>query len=102
VTDGVCEQTIEGQKNIPPRLLFPLQNGRLISSSYHNTGHDQKKGGDSSEHDSTIRVWNLVDGQCELTLAGHVQRVHGLVELRDGRIASASDDYTMRIWNIKG
>ena len=44
-------------------------------------------------------MWDAGTGECVRTLKGHTRNVNALVELRDGRLASASDDNTVRVWD---
>ena len=71
--------------------MIQLKNGYLVSG-----------GGEmSSKKDSTIIIWkpNDLDGfYYSQTLTGHKTDINGLIELKDGRIASSSKDRTIRIW----
>jgi len=44
-------------------------------------------------------VWRPSTGVCEAVLEGHTRAVHALAALPDGRLASASEDYTVRMWS---
>ena len=46
-----------------------------------------------------LRASLRAPGPLQLTLLGHVSEVNALVELRDGRLASASEDNTVRVWD---
>jgi len=48
--------------------------------------------------DSTVRVWNLLTGQCQYTLTGHTSLV-GLLGLSPSYLVSAAADSTLRIWD---
>ena len=48
--------------------------------------------------DGTVRVWNLRNGQCQHTLAGHTSLV-GLLGLSPSYLVSAAADSTLRIWD---
>ncbi len=48
--------------------------------------------------DSTVRVWNLEDGQCIRVLAGHTSLV-GLLSTSPNSLVSAAADATLKIWN---
>ena len=37
-----------------------------------------------------------------LTLTGHTSGIFGMIQLQDGRLCSASNDYNLRIWNLNG
>jgi WD40 repeat protein len=46
-----------------------------------------------------IRLWNVTSGQQVRKLYGHEFPSKALVVLRDGRLASGSEDETIRIWD---
>lgn len=48
--------------------------------------------------DSTVRVWNLLTGECQYTLTGHTSLV-GLLGLSPSYLVSAAADSTLRIWD---
>jgi F-box and WD-40 domain protein CDC4 len=48
--------------------------------------------------DHTVRVWNLLTGQCAHTLIGHTSLV-GLLGLSPSSLVSAAADSTLRIWD---
>lgn len=55
----------------------------------------------TSGGDGLVRRWNLKTGTPTLTLRGHGGMVRGLALLRAGNsLASASDDETLRLWNL--
>jgi WD40 repeat protein len=72
-----------------------------------------------SASDRTLRVWNVVTGECERVLEGHgrvsaflsvrscnstrllLQLVTSVCTFPDGsRVVSGSDDQTLRSWNV--
>lgn len=69
-----------------------LRDGRLVSAS----------------RDMKVKIWDLThckrssfwsyDDYCEQTLLGHRSSVCQVVQLRDRRIVSASDDNTLKVW----
>lgn len=69
-----------------------LRGGRLVSAS----------------RDMKVKIWDLArckrssfwshDDYCEQTLLGHRSSVCQVVQLRDRRIVSASDDNTLKVW----
>ena len=73
------------------RCMIQLRNGYLISG-----------GGEmSNKKDNNIIIWkpNDLDGfYFSQKLIGHKSDINGLIELKDGRIASSSKDRTIRIW----
>ncbi|MCB0123789.1 MAG: DUF4062 domain-containing protein, partial [Caldilineaceae bacterium] len=55
----------------------------------------------SASRDSTVKIWNLMSGECDATLSGHTLPVNGVAITPDGqRIISASADGTLKIWDI--
>jgi F-box and WD-40 domain protein CDC4 len=52
----------------------------------------------SGSMDGTVRVWNLLNGQCQHTLTGHTSLV-GLLGLSPSHLVSAAADSTLRIWD---
>ncbi|CCL99622.1 uncharacterized protein FIBRA_01641 [Fibroporia radiculosa] len=52
----------------------------------------------SGSMDCTVRVWDLLRGQCKYTLTGHTSVV-GLLRVSPSYLVSASADATLRVWN---
>ena len=73
--------TLEGHSDV--WCLVQLADGRVVSGS----------------GDSTLKVWNVTTGVCEMTLKEHSDYVDCLVQLADGRVVSGSDDRTLKVWN---
>ncbi len=55
----------------------------------------------SASHDSTIKIWDWVEGKCLVTLQGHELPVLCLSKLDGYRLASGSDDCNIKVWNYK-
>ncbi|MFB2894540.1 NB-ARC domain-containing protein [Aerosakkonemataceae cyanobacterium BLCC-F50] len=54
----------------------------------------------SGSSDHTIKLWDLLTGQCLQTLRGHTSRVWSVVFNPDGKmLASGSDDRTIKLWD---
>ena len=52
--------------------------------------------------DETIRIWDVQTGECIQTLRDHTHWFNCVTWSSDGKyLASASDDNTVRIWNLK-
>ena len=49
--------------------------------------------------DRQVRLWNAADGALRVALAGHTNRVYATVFTPDGKLASASHDGTIRLWD---
>lgn len=122
-----CIKTLRGHSNCVVRMI-KLRNGHLASAcSSHeikiwnlstfaclstiSTGHSQQilrliqlKGGQqvvSSSCDSDVKIWDLSTGECVAEITDHTDWVRDMVQLRNGNLATASDDKTIRIWDIK-
>ena len=56
----------------------------------------------SEENDNEISLWDIATGQCNTTLCGHTKAINDIAFSPNGIIfATASDDKTARIWNLK-
>lgn len=56
----------------------------------------------SGSVDHSIKIYDLKRGQCTQKLNGHLSEVNCLKLLDDGRLASGSNDNTIKIWNREG
>ena len=55
----------------------------------------------SGSRDKTIKIWEVRNGRCVLTLVGHDNWVNDLVFHPNGRfLLSVSDDKSIRIWDL--
>lgn len=55
----------------------------------------------SASRDKTIKIWNISNGSCILTLNGHDNWVRGLAFHHSGKyLYSCSDDKTLRVWDL--
>ncbi|KAF7363957.1 WD40 repeat-like protein [Mycena sanguinolenta] len=56
----------------------------------------------SGSYDCTVRVWDLVTGECKWILVGHTQKVYSVVlDPPRHQACSGSMDGTVRIWDLK-
>ena len=67
------------------RSVIALSDGRLVSCS----------------DDKTLRLWNVMTGDCERVFKGHKGIVYAVISISNDRIVSCSGDKTLRIWNIR-
>ena len=56
----------------------------------------------SCSYDKTIKIFNLQNYQCDLTLQGHSYVVSYISLLSNGCLISGSWDYSIKIWEING
>ena len=55
----------------------------------------------SASNDGTLKVWNLVNGECLHTLEGHIRELNAVAVTPDGRqCVSASNDGTLKVWDL--
>ena len=56
----------------------------------------------SASHDQTLKVWNALTGEEQLTLGGHTDTVRGCAISPAGDfIVSASYDQTLKVWDAR-
>jgi WD40 repeat protein len=100
-SDG-CLRTLQGQRFAS---LCDLGNGLLASASIPKAWHPISINSISSSSaptaTATARVWSVKTGDCLLPLEGHTDDITSMCALGDGRLASASKDTTVRVWNAE-
>jgi WD40 repeat protein len=73
---------------------------RLIDSRYTRDVIQLLDGRIASTSDSIyIKIWNVNNGACDLTLKGHSLAIYSLACCADGRIVSGGNDSTIRVWD---
>ena len=80
---------LKGHERIVSHVAWSSDGSRLASASV----------------DHTVRVWDMRDKQrsmSPLVLWGHTHHVEHVDWSRDGRLATASRDCTVRVWNVNG
>ena len=65
--------------------LTPLRGGVIVAMGLNSGG---------------VALWDLRASRKVSLLRGHLNRVYGVAQLPDGRLASSSDDRTVRIWDV--
>jgi WD40 repeat protein len=83
---GQCRKQFNGATNLVWSVAFN-PNGQYLASG---------------SEDRTIRVWNLVTGECVQTLSEHSRRIWSVayspIANPEHLIASSSDDHTIKLW----
>ena len=57
----------------------------------------------SASYDATIIVWSDAanSSNVKFTLDGHTDAINAIAVLHDGNLVSGSNDFTLRLWNMK-
>ncbi|KAK0196586.1 WD40 repeat-like protein [Armillaria mellea] len=56
----------------------------------------------SGSYDCSVRIWDIVTGQCKFVLTGHTQKVYSVVlDPTRNQACSGSMDGTVRVWNLQ-
>ncbi len=124
----IAAQGVRDQGNVDVALALALASNQLPASSvqtqftlseltYEGTRHVFEGHTDSvravafspdgqtalsGSWDSTLRLWNIVDGQVVQTFTGHEGRVNSVAFSPDGLTAlSGSQDRTLRLWDVR-
>jgi WD40 repeat protein len=50
--------------------------------------------------EDSIQIWNITPGICLAKLIGHTETIRSLIKLKDGKLASASSDKTIKLWVV--
>ena len=78
--------TLRATKQTEPLAIDP--DGRYVISPY---GYDK----------ATLAIFDLVSGVFQRTLQGHQGDINAIDFLSAGRLISASDDHTLRVWDLE-
>ncbi|EMD38149.1 hypothetical protein CERSUDRAFT_82388 [Gelatoporia subvermispora B] len=55
----------------------------------------------SGSYDCTVRIWDIITGECKWVLVGHTQKVYSVVlDITRNIACSGSMDGTVKIWNL--
>ncbi|KAL0956913.1 hypothetical protein HGRIS_003017 [Hohenbuehelia grisea] len=55
----------------------------------------------SGSYDTTVRVWDIVTGDCKWVFAGHTQKVYSIaLDFPRAQVYSAGMDGTVRVWDL--
>ena len=88
-----------------------MKNALKVKMEENKKGNEEeRKGGGQELHqeylasgsrDKTIKIWEVRNGRCVLTLVGHDNWVNDLVFHPSGKfLLSVSDDKSIRIWDL--
>ncbi|KAF9527920.1 cell division control protein 4 [Crepidotus variabilis] len=93
--------------------IQPIEELDPTTNPYHHkhlTGHNQTVRAlvvngitaISGSYDCTVRVWDIITGQCTWVLVGHLQKVYSLAfDAVHNRVFSGSMDSSIRIWDLQ-
>jgi WD40 repeat protein len=95
VRDGVCIKTLTGHEHevfsvafhpIPPSPPLLRGVGGILASA---------------SGDKAIKLWDIHEGKCLITLTGHTDWVRCVAFSADGQtLASSSADHTIKLWDV--
>ena len=85
-------------RKVRAQLLYPYCEVLIRTIVYSVVLDVTRNQACSGSMDSTVRIWNLNNGQCIHTLSGHTSLV-GLLGLSSSYLVSAAADSTLRIWD---
>jgi len=55
----------------------------------------------SASYDHTVRIWDIVAGQCLFVLTGHTGKVYSvIIDAGRDQVYSGSMDHTVRVWDL--
>lgn len=56
----------------------------------------------SSSKDSTVKIWNVITGNCETTISGHSDSIECVKWGGNGLLYTCSRDRTIKVWDVDG
>lgn len=74
----------------------------LCFEPLHLTGNNLPSRLASSSKDQTVRIWNVITGQCETVISGHLDSVECVKWGGTGLLYTASRDRTIKVWDVDG
>jgi WD40 repeat protein len=88
--------------------IYSINDGDLVSSLKGHTSDvfdlvqlsADLLASSSGYNDQTVRIWNLTTNTCKFILTGHTNRVFSLKQITPNILASGSDDYKIKLWDI--
>lgn len=89
-------------------IIFDFDNGEYIFNLYGHKGYINSVCVTfdglfviSASNDNSIRVWNLINGNCDKILEGHSEAVNSICLVPYGNLlVSSSEDQTIRLWDL--
>jgi WD40 repeat protein len=81
IHSGFCF-LLEGHSDLISRIIR-ISNEKIASCSF----------------DKTIKIWNMITGECLRTIEAHSNFVRFMIELPNNKIISCSDDKKIKVWD---
>jgi len=94
------KSTTVSNNNTPIRTYVPFGEVEALARLWRNKKYGFEFAS-ASRNESVIRLWSLLKTKCVKTLLGHSKHVFAMCELQNGYLVSASEDLTVKLWNIK-
>lgn len=92
-----CVKELDFSRFVKKKRLYTHEDGRVYSLVRLKNGKIA-----SCSSDKTIKIFNLLTNECELTIKGHTEDVTSITQISDNILASGSFDKTVKIWIING
>ena len=62
--------------------------------------NDGRVASGSGSWDKSIKIWNIKEKYCEVTLFGHKREIRAMKQMKNGWLITASMDKTIKVWNL--
>ncbi|MGE5660494.1 MAG: NB-ARC domain-containing protein [Actinomycetota bacterium] len=97
VSSGECDRTLQGHQSLVWSVAFHPATS-CLSHPHKATGSLLASG----SVDQTIRLWDIMTGECIRVLIGHSSSVWSVAFSPNGKmLASGSQDETIKLWDIE-
>ena len=91
---------VDGHSELPHQFLFGHTH-RVLAIDFSADGQWLASGGDGANGEYDIFIWDAVTGKHIYTLDGHTDQIMDLAFRKNGNLASASEDGSLRLWDVR-